>query len=611
MRGAPPFGRSLLLGATVFILLSLLLPWWSALNALGDQERLARQQLATRLNQQAEPAPLTLPGVADIYHQAPPGETGKAWWFGDSASIQQLEVEQGAVFYLLNTGPATRHWLSTSLPLVAATLLLFGGLYYRWRRQQTQRQHTLQAMLQNAELAGAAAGPDAIAKSISDLHQQHKEQLNALQKELDAARLQSQQDSLTTLGNRFAFRRDLIHMLGNENRLATATLMLVRASSLQDINSRNGFQAGDQYLQDISRLIRKVIQTHPGAHAYRVNGSDIAVLLEGQCNPLAKSLGGQLRQELHHYQHVHELDCAAYIGFTQLLPGQSPESVLIRADSALAQAQSGEPNGWRVVLKNSDDEDMGESQWRQRLQSILEGDKVRLMVQPARLLKPSLPGYNEIFTHFPNDKGGNYPASTVFAMLQRLGMSMLFEQKIIEMILRQVAACEVPAQRWAINLTPASLQQNSFLIWLERVLMRNINVTAALVFELDEHVLEHQLTNGKRLLEMIRRTGARSAISKFGHGYGSFRLLKELKPDYVKLDPELVHHLEDDSANQQFVRMIIDLAQRLGCHVVAEGVETEDQKRMLETMYIDGVQGYLVSKPVPLTGFKGLTLTSA
>ncbi|MCT7656689.1 GGDEF domain-containing protein [Oceanimonas sp. NS1] len=85
-------------------------------------------------------------------------------------------------------------------------------------------------------------------------------------------------------------------MLGNENRLATATLMLVRASSLQDINSRNGFQAGDQYLQDISRLIRKVIQTHPGAHAYRVNGSDIAVLLEGQCNPLAKSLGGQLRQ---------------------------------------------------------------------------------------------------------------------------------------------------------------------------------------------------------------------------------------------------------------------------------------------------------------------------
>lgn len=606
MRESRSFSRPLLWVAMVLVLLSLLLPWWSTLRALGHWHQQVQQQLPALLTPAPAPLPF-IPGLAELSRSTPADAGNQAWWFGELGTVQQLGSE--AVFYRLDTHMATRQWLSLSLPLILASLLLCAGLYGRYRRAMGNRQAYLGRLLQEPEQTHTEP-EDALAQGILELHRRYRQQLDGIQRELEEAQQQSNRDSLTTLGNRYAFRRDLSQLLANENRLATATLMLVRASALQDINSRHGFQAGDQYLQDISRLVRKVIQSRLGAHAYRISGSDIAVLMPGQCDPLARALGTELQQELYHYQDVHELDCAAYIGFTQLLPGQSPESILIRADSALAQAQSGEPNGWRMVLKNSDDEDLGESQWRQRLQSMLDGDRICLMVQPARQLKPSLPGYNEIFTHFPNDNGGVYPASTVFAMLQRLGMSMLFEQKIIEMILRKVAVNELPAQRWAINLTPASLQQSSFLIWLERVLMRNPNVTAGLVFELDEHVLEHQLTSGKRLLEMIRRSGARSAISKFGHGYGSFRLLKDLKPDYVKLDPELVRHLQDDSANQQFVRMIIDLAQRLGCHVVAEGVETEDQKRLLETMYIDGVQGYLISKPVPLADFKGLTLTS-
>ncbi|WP_417606512.1 EAL domain-containing protein [Oceanimonas baumannii] len=598
MRESRSFSQALLCVALILMLLSVLLPWWAARSSLAMQQQQLNQQLPALLSEL--PAQPRLPGISAFSRASPPLLPEQAWWFGELAQPQQLG--QTPVFYTLDTGAATRQWLSVSAPLALLSLILCVALQFRLHRVQKARQQYLLTLLQQPEPTANSLS-DPLAQEIMALHRRHQQQQQELQQKLEEAQLQSQRDSLTTLGNRYAFRRDLTHQLANENRLATATLMMVRAIALQDINSRHGFQAGDQYLQNIARLIRKVIQSRIGAHAYRISGSDIAVLLPGQCDPLASSLGSELQQELYHYQNIHELDCVAYIGFTQLLPGQSPESILIRADSALAQAQSGEPNGWRIVMKNSDDEDLGESQWRQRLQSMLDGDQILLMIQPARLLKPSLPGYNEVFTHFPDENGGVYPSSTVFAMLQRLGMSMLFEQKIIEMILQQVALHDLPGQRWAINLTPASLQQSSFLIWLERVLMRNSNVTASLVFELDEHVLEHQLSHGKRLIEMLRRSGARSAISKFGHGYGSFRLLKDIKPDYVKLDPELVRHLEDDSANQQFVRMIIDLAQRLGCHVVAEGVETEDQKRLLETMYIDGVQGYLVSKPLPLAEF--------
>lgn len=603
MRETRPFGQALLLAGIIFLLLSLLLPWWASYRFLLHQDQLIDRHFPLLVTSENHTA--LLPGMAELSIGHPLAADNQAWWFGRAAANHQRLLEQTPVFYRLETRAATMQWMLLSLPLSLASLLVFGGLYLRWRRENNDKEQHYRALLLDPE-AGQLSVRDPVEQGILGLHQSHRHELETLQQQLAEAHQQGHQDSLTALGNRYAFRRDLGLMLTDDNKLATATLLIVRASALQDTNTRLGFQAGDQYLQDIVRLIRKVIQPVLGARAYRISGTDIAVLIKGQSEPLAQSLGTQLRQDLTHYQHLHELDCAAYMGFTQLLPGQSPEQVLIRADIALAQAQGGEPNGWRIVLKHQGDEDLGESQWRQRLQTMLAEDRIQLMVQPAQIRKPGMPGYNEIYSHFPNDNNGYYPTTTVFAMLQRLDLSMLFEQKIIEMTLRQIVEKNMPAQRWALNLTPASLQQNSFLIWLERLLLRDTSITSNLVFELDEHVLEHQLVAGKRLLEMIRRCGARSAVSKFGHGYGSFRLLKEVKPDYIKLDAQLVKHLEEDSTNQQFVRMIVDLAQRLGCHVIAEGVETGEQKRVLESMHVDGVQGYLIAKPSDLASFRGL-----
>ena len=99
---------------------------------------------------------------------------------------------------------------------------------------------------------------------------------------------------------------------------------------------------------------------------------------------------------------------------------------------------------------------------------------------------------------------------------------------------------------------------------------------------------------------MLRRHGSRSAICNFGKGIGSFSLFRELKPDYIKLDPGLITELEQDLTNQQFVRMIVDVSHRMGCQVIAEGVEQLGQKQLLQGMYVDGLQGYLIARPQPL-----------
>lgn len=596
--------RSALLRAGALMLLtSLLLAWWASYSVVKHQAQLAELGLSqgaeTKLTNKAPSL-----GIAQIAQKPQLLSPAHAWWLGTVAKPQSYNIDNTELYYQLDTEFA--HRLGAQLALVfsiVASLLLF-GLYRRAQRLQYQEQHRLLALLQASP--SQAVATTALEQQILSLYQQQQAQTEQLHAQLITAQQQSFQDSMTLLGNRFAFRRDLELLLNNDNKLASATLMIVRASALQEINQQQGFQAGDQYLQDIVKLLRKVLQAELSAQCYRISGADIAVLLKGSPQVLAERLGAAMRQEFYHYQYLHQLNSAAYMGFTQLLPEQSAEQVLIRADLALAQAQSGEPNGWSLLLKQDAEQDMGESQWRARLQTMLNDEEITLLVQPAQLYDRNRLGYNEIYTRFPNNSGGFYPAIQVFAMLQRLNMSMLFEQKIIEMIVQQVQEKNLTDQSWAINLTPASLQQNAFLIWLERLLQQHKSIASSLVFELDEQVLQHQLMASKKLLDIIRRGGARYAISNFGQGYGSFRLLKELKPDYVKLEGELIRNLQLDISSQQFLRMIIDLAQRLGSCVIAEGVETVAQKQLLESMHINGIQGYLIAKPSPLAEFTTL-----
>ena len=132
------------------------------------------------------------------------------------------------------------------------------------------------------------------------------------------------------------------------------------------------------------------------------------------------------------------------------------------------------------------------------------------------------------------------------------------------------------------------------------MLLREPDIACSLFFEIQEKLLDSNLASSKRFFDMLKRVGSHSIICNFGKGIGSFSLFKELKPDYIKIDASLIADLEHDSSNQQFIRMIIDVAQRMECQVIAEGIESPEQRQILEGMYIDGVQGFLIARPTEL-----------
>ncbi|MCS3793324.1 EAL domain-containing protein [Aeromonas hydrophila] len=492
--------------------------------------------------------------------------------------------------------------LLTLLIILATSLLGFGLLsMLTLRLQQAERSHQEQVWCRALQLRDPTCltTPEAQA-ALQQLLAHFNAAERDAHRQISELHNQATQDELTQLQNRHAFRRDMTELLQRDQDTQTATLVLIRATELGKLNAQRGFQSGDAYIKDIANIITRVVSRFPGHQVYRISGADFAVLVQPVANIPPPLLGRDLKIAFDHYQQQHELESAAYSGLTRLSSGQKIEAILARADLALARAQTETVNGWAIQQDDSVVELQGQHHWKLVLTELLEQERISFTYQPIQPMHRSMLAYNEIYTRFSSADGTVLPTDTLFAMAQRLDMVMRLEQMLVTHVMRQYRAFGSNQSRWGINLSSNLLQNSAFLIWLDRQLLNDPNTSANLVFELDEEHLERNLTGAKRVFELLRRNGSRSAICNFGKGIGSFNLFRELKPDYIKLDPALITGLEQDLTNQQFVRMIVDVSHRMGCQVIAEGVEQLGQKQLLQGMYVDGLQGYLIAKPQQL-----------
>ncbi|WP_323970866.1 EAL domain-containing protein [Aeromonas hydrophila] len=492
--------------------------------------------------------------------------------------------------------------LLTLLIILATSLLGFGLLsMLTLRLQQAERSHQEQVWCRALQLRDPTCltTPEAQA-ALQQLLAHFNEAERDAHRQISELHNQATQDELTQLQNRHAFRRDMTELLQRDQDTQTATLVLIRATELGKLNAQRGFQSGDAYIKDIANIITRVVSRFPGHQVYRISGADFAVLVQPVANIPPPLLGRDLKIAFDHYQQQHELESAAYSGLTRLSSGQKIEAILARADLALARAQTETVNGWAIQQDDSVVELQGQHHWKLVLTELLEQERISFTYQPIQPMHRSMLAYNEIYTRFSSADGTVLPTDTLFAMAQRLDMVMRLEQMLVTHVMRQYRAFGSNQSRWGISLSSNLLQNSAFLIWLDRQLLNDPNTSANLVFELDEEHLERNLTGAKRVFELLRRNGSRSAICNFGKGIGSFNLFRELKPDYIKLDPALITGLEQDLTNQQFVRMIVDVSHRMGCQVIAEGVEQLGQKQLLQGMYVDGLQGYLIAKPQQL-----------
>ena len=507
---------------------------------------------------------------------------------------------QKALYTLSQEGLLTSALLQGGVLTVTLLLALFGILAIQ-RRHYEQVTASLIHEIVETEVSDHSVSSE-ISTALQNMRDLQQTQLANVTQQVAQLELIINQDALTGVLNRSTFNQDLTQALSDTTQMSLSLLAIVRATELTAINQRHGHVAGDKYLQTIANLITRASKKLPNAKVYRLAGSDFAILQSQSNNNQAQLLGHELKMLFDHYlNNEEEFESVAYVGLTLCRPGQQVEQVMGRGDLALAKAQTSIVNGWFFQEKDVEDYLQGEAHWKRVITDVIARQAILLMQQPIQSMNISIKSYNEIFARFVGENEQVMPTETLLAMAQRHDLLGQLEQLIIEQIMQQYPTQSFNNQRWGINLSANALMNHTFLIWLERQLLKNPQLASNLVFEMDEELLDCNLAASTRLFEMLRRAGSRACISKFGKGLASFRLYRELKPDYIKLDPSLINVLERDHTSQQFIRMIVEVSHRLGCVVVAEGVETIAQKQLLETLFIDAIQGYLIARPSPLT----------
>jgi diguanylate cyclase (GGDEF)-like protein len=437
-------------------------------------------------------------------------------------------------------------------------------------------------------------------QGIIDIKKSIKAQLentNSLEKEAYI-------DPLTQFDNRNRFVQFYDSQVIQDSPVKFGVLIITRCSELQTINKIHGYKEGDNYISNVAKLIQSALSSYSQSNVFRLNSSDFACILPNTELTEAEKFTSELTLLFNEYQQASDLDSVAYSGLVYFDKSKTLGELLALADTGVSIAQTQSTNAWYAqkdtdILQNNS-ANYGNQNWRQEIDSVLENQRITLLLQPIQPNGRNSKVYGEILARFLNSNNEMLPTTSFIAMAEKLDKIIALDKLIIETTIKEIVDKNMLDQSFGINISARSISDGHFMIWLERKLLREPKVAPRLIFEITESGLQQNIKTSKRLIDMLHRVGSKVTVERFGVGLTSFKFFRDLTPDYIKMDSSYTRGIDDDKNNQYFLRLMVDLAHRLSVNVLAESVESQEEKHTLEKLFIDGCQGFHIGKPAPL-----------
>lgn len=411
-------------------------------------------------------------------------------------------------------------------------------------------------------------------------------------------------EPITKLNNRSRFVQYFENTISKNSSIKFGTLTITRCSELQTINQIHGYNAGDTYICGVADIMKATISKYQDAQLFRLNSSDFATIIPNCTIKTAEDFADQLTEKFNLFQQASDLDSVGYTGLVAFSKDKPLGELLALADTGISIAQTQDKNSWHsqtdTDLLESSSASYGNQNWRQEIDKVIESQRITLLVQNIKPSNRNVKIYGEVLARFLNSNDEMLPTASFIAMAEKLDKIVAIDKMIIEKVITEIGNKNLRDSSYGINVSTRSINDEHFLIWLERRLLREQNIASKLIFEITEYGLQQNIKSSKRFIDMIHRAGAKVTVERFGVGLTSFKFFKELKPDFIKMDSTYTRDIDEDKNNQYFLRLMVDLAHRLSITVLAESVESQQEKFALEKLFIDGCQGFYIGKPSPL-----------
>lgn len=414
-------------------------------------------------------------------------------------------------------------------------------------------------------------------------------------------------DALTGLTNRREFENALQQTL-DEGAGDQSVLCFIDLDRFKVVNDTAGHVAGDALLKECARVIGR--QVRDDDVVARLGGDEFGLLLR-HCPPdKAIQIAERLIAALGEMRFAWKdslYDIGASVGLVHLAGNLiSVEEAMSRADVACYAAKHRGRN--QVSVYTPDDSEASrrhlELQMAAGLRESLEADRFLLYAQEIRPIGGDVDAsHYEILLRLRDRNGDILNPGAFIPAAERYQMMPHIDRWVLSQLLITLSdeLAALPNLHLAINLSATSLDDPSFIPFLEELLDRTTVPPERLTFEITETTVVNQLASASELLGRIREKGSKVALDDFGSGFSSFNYLKHFQVDFIKIDGSFVRNLLFSSVDRTIVESISEVAHRLGVKTVAEYVEDIALIPVLEEAGVDFVQGYAIGRPQPLT----------
>jgi diguanylate cyclase (GGDEF)-like protein len=422
---------------------------------------------------------------------------------------------------------------------------------------------------------------------------------------LEELERRSNEDELTGLPNRHWAKNYLIQAIARaaHNNQALAVLY-VDLDGFKAVNDTMGHAAGDELLCNAARRLKLAVR--PQDHVVRLGGDEFVLILEhvssaSEVAPVAERVLQVFRQNFRLSQGVYTVGTS--IGIS-MFPndGNDADSLLHHADIAMYAVKTSGKASYRFYNPKLFEALRVRHEKEAELRRAIETDQFIMYYQPRIELTTGMTCSMESLVRWNHPTKGLTGPDEFIPLAEETGLILDLGELIVDKVIAQLSAWMTAGSKLvpvSINVSPRQFREADVKGIFSAALARHRVDPALVEIEVTESSMMGDGEDVSNTLNDIHRMGIKLLVDDFGTGYSSLSQLQQLDFDVLKVDRAFTSKIDSSAQGNVLFKAIITMAHALGMRVVAEGVESEEQVRILRLLHCDELQGFFISRPLP------------
>jgi diguanylate cyclase (GGDEF)-like protein len=445
-----------------------------------------------------------------------------------------------------------------------------------------------------------------VAQTLADVAAAYLLNAQAREDLIDASAMSrdaSLHDPLTGLPNRVLMMDRIEHAFLRSRRSGTlSAVFFLDLDRFKSVNDMYGHKVGDALLVAVANRLTHLLR--PSDTLARLSGDEFVILCEGLDNPaqataVASRLDSGLEKPFDVAGHTLNVSTSVGVAFADH-NHHDPEQVLHYADTAMYRAKHQGGGRLHVFDPSGDDTEVGLE--RDLKAALARGGELRTEYQPiVATTTGQIIGF-EALLRWDHPTRGPVPPSVTIPIAERSGLIIELGQWVLDQAWtswkqwhHMLDGAELTM---AVNVSPHQLMSVNYIDTVTDLIGSSGTDIYSLTLEVTENAFVYDRPRALVVMSQLKELGVSLALDDFGTGYSSLSYLRQFPIDILKVDREFISGLGADAASNEIVSAVVQLAHALSMNVIAEGVETTQQREHVSRMGCEASQGYYFARPM-------------